>query len=118
SQAAAAQECRRWRRRSLPELRAADAGARARRRHQGEAPAQPYYFTRWFCCTHADCSTTLVMAERFKVLTEVGEQQFAECERKQVEAAAIAAAAADVVMQVAREMAQLRGEPEPKAEET
>lgn len=30
--------------------------------------SQAYYFSRWFNCTHADCQTTLFMAERFKVM--------------------------------------------------
>ena len=28
---------------------------------------QPYYFRRWFYCTHRDCKTTMVMQEEFKV---------------------------------------------------
>lgn len=29
---------------------------------------QPYYYTRWFCCVNNNCKTTLVMAERYKVM--------------------------------------------------
>jgi hypothetical protein len=49
---------------------------------------QPYYFTRWFYCTHADCPTKLVMAERYKVLTDIGRRQLAERERLLEQAAA------------------------------
>jgi hypothetical protein len=28
---------------------------------------QPYYFQRWYCCTYGNCTTTFVMAEKFKV---------------------------------------------------
>jgi hypothetical protein len=27
---------------------------------------QPYYYSRWFCCRHGDCRTTLVMPEQYK----------------------------------------------------
>jgi hypothetical protein len=30
---------------------------------------QPFYYSRWYYCTHRDCKTTLVMPEEFKVLT-------------------------------------------------
>jgi hypothetical protein len=60
---------------------------------------QPFYYSRWFNCTHADCKTTLVMPERYKVFTDAGKQQLAEREHR----LAVAEAAADVVMQVARE---------------
>jgi hypothetical protein len=29
--------------------------------------AQPFYYTRWFCCVNQQCRTTLMMPERFKV---------------------------------------------------
>jgi hypothetical protein len=29
---------------------------------------QPFYFTRWFCCTYGDCRTTIVHKETFKVI--------------------------------------------------
>jgi hypothetical protein len=32
--------------------------------------AKPYYFSRWFVCTNADCKTTLIMAERFRVVND------------------------------------------------
>jgi hypothetical protein len=28
---------------------------------------QPYYYSRWFNCTHQDCQTTLVMKDEFRV---------------------------------------------------
>jgi predicted amidophosphoribosyltransferase len=28
---------------------------------------QPYYFQRWYYCTYANCRTTIVTAEEFKV---------------------------------------------------
>jgi hypothetical protein len=28
---------------------------------------QPYYYSRWFCCTHSDCKTTTVTRDDFKV---------------------------------------------------
>lgn len=28
---------------------------------------QPFYYTRWFCCMHADCKTNMVMPERYKI---------------------------------------------------
>ena len=28
---------------------------------------QPFYYSRWFCCMHNDCRTTLVMRDEFKV---------------------------------------------------
>lgn len=27
----------------------------------------PFYYQRWFNCTNSECSTTLIMKERFKV---------------------------------------------------
>lgn len=29
--------------------------------------SQPFYYSRWFCCTNLDCVTTLVMPERYRV---------------------------------------------------
>jgi len=29
--------------------------------------AKPYYFRRWYLCTHRDCKTKLVMRDEFKV---------------------------------------------------
>jgi hypothetical protein len=31
---------------------------------------QPFYYSRWFNCTNANCQTTLIMPERFKVFPE------------------------------------------------
>ena len=28
---------------------------------------QPFYYSRWFVCTHKDCKTTNIMLEEFKV---------------------------------------------------
>jgi hypothetical protein len=29
--------------------------------------AQPFFYTRWFCCMYADCKTNMVMPDRYKV---------------------------------------------------
>jgi hypothetical protein len=32
---------------------------------------QPFYYSQWFCCRNPKCKTTMVMPERFKVMTPV-----------------------------------------------
>jgi len=44
---------------------------------------QPFYYRRWFCCMHADCKTTLVMFDEFKVWTS-DEDQRLEAIRQQL----------------------------------
>jgi hypothetical protein len=72
---------------------------------------QPYYFTRWFFCVHGNCSTRQVMAERYKVLTDVGSQRLAELDRQMEQEneladreAEIAAASNDIIMQITAEV--------------
>jgi hypothetical protein len=36
--------------------------------------AQPFYYSRWFFCTNADCKTTLIMPEDKKVFKEPKER--------------------------------------------
>jgi hypothetical protein len=31
---------------------------------------QPYYYSRWFCCTNANCKTTTYMLDEFRVWNE------------------------------------------------
>jgi hypothetical protein len=43
------------------------------REHSSITPkhlSQPYYYSRWFNCAAADCRTTLVMSDEFKVLND------------------------------------------------
>lgn len=32
--------------------------------------AQPYYYSRWFNCAHADCATTLIMRDEYRVFND------------------------------------------------
>jgi hypothetical protein len=36
---------------------------------------QPYYYRRWFYCTHKNCRTTTVMFEEFKVFNSAQEHR-------------------------------------------
>ena len=43
------------------------------REHKGITPKllrQPFYFSRWFNCTHGDCRTTIFMLDEFKVYND------------------------------------------------
>lgn len=40
---------------------------RAHKEITGKHLRQPFYYTRWFYCLHADCVVSLHMAEEFKV---------------------------------------------------
>jgi hypothetical protein len=43
------------------------------REHASIGPTQlakPFYFARWFLCVNPDCPTTIIHAERFKVVNE------------------------------------------------